>query len=183
VPPANPWISLERHERRFAARAARTEAHFGRAGYPSRPATTRRVGEEPSVGVARRAGASRGAPGAPDMLGAMAYDVRLADRVRKHLEGRADVVEKKMFGGLAFMVAGQMACGVVKDELMVRVGEAGYAGAMARPHTRPMDFTGRPSKGAVFVCPPGCRTLAAVGAWVDRAVAVAEAKPRKKRSR
>jgi hypothetical protein len=115
----------------------------------------------------------------------MAYDESLAALVRKSLERRADVVEKKMFGGLAFMVSGQMVCGVVKDELMVRVGEAAYADAMARPHTRPMDFTGRPSKGAVFVCPPGCRTPAAVGAWVDRALAagVAPSKPKKKRAR
>jgi hypothetical protein len=66
----------------------------------------------------------------------MAFDERLAARVRACLADRPDVVEKKMFGGLTFMVRGQMACGVLKDELIVKVGEVGLEAALGRPHTR-----------------------------------------------
>jgi TfoX/Sxy family transcriptional regulator of competence genes len=83
------------------------------------------------------------------------------------------VVEKKMFGGLTFMVAGKMACGVVHDDLMVRVGPDGDEAALAEPHTRPMDFTGRPMRGMVYVDPAGLATDADLGHWVDRAVRVA----------
>jgi TfoX/Sxy family transcriptional regulator of competence genes len=100
----------------------------------------------------------------------MAYDEALADRIRTTLRGRDDVVEKKMFGGLTFMVGGRMACGVVHDDLMVRVGAAGHDAALAEPHTREMDFTGRPSRGMVYVEPAGVRSDADLARWVDRAV-------------
>lgn len=73
----------------------------------------------------------------------MAYDEGLARRVHAVLSGRDGVVEKKMFGGLAFMIEGNMCCGVIDESLMVRVGPDGYEDALARPHARPMDFTGR----------------------------------------
>ncbi len=79
------------------------------------------------------------------------YDEGLAERVRLALSERHDVVEKKMFGGLCFMVSGNMCVGVESDRLMVRVGKAGHEEALAQPHARPMDFTGRPMKGFVFV--------------------------------
>lgn len=60
-----------------------------------------------------------------------------------------------MFGGLAFLIGGNMACGIVRDELMVRTGPAAYQGALARPHARPMEFTGRPMRGMVFVAKEG----------------------------
>ena len=85
----------------------------------------------------------------------MSYDETLAERIRKALEHRRDVTEKKMFGGLAFLLEGSMFCGIVKDELMVRVGTARYEEALTEPHVRPMDFTGRPARGYVFVAPPG----------------------------
>ena len=72
----------------------------------------------------------------------MSYDERLASRLRALLSKRRDVVEKKMFGGLCFMVNGKMCCGVVKDDLVVRVGPERHARALAAPHARPMDFTG-----------------------------------------
>ena len=103
----------------------------------------------------------------------MAYDEGLADRIRMALRGRDDVVEKKMFGGLTFMVAGRMACGVVKDELMVRVGPDGHGSALAEPHTRPMDFTGRPMRGMVYVDAAGIASDADLAHWVQRAVTVA----------
>jgi len=75
----------------------------------------------------------------------MAYDDELADRIRDALSHRDDVEERKMFGGLAFMVAGHMAVGIVGAELMVRLGQERAAAALAEEHVRPMDFTGRPA--------------------------------------
>jgi len=103
----------------------------------------------------------------------MAYDERLADRIRTALHGRDDVVEKKMFGGLTFMVAGKMACGVVHEELMVRVGPHGHDSALAEPHTRPMDFTGRPMRGMIYIDPEGIASDGDLARWLDRAVSVA----------
>ena len=100
----------------------------------------------------------------------MAYNDRLAQRVRVALIGQTALAEKKMFGGLAFMVAGHMCCGVRDDELVVRVGPAGYEEALAQPHARLMDFTGRPMKGFVMVSSGGCRSRKSVAQWVDRAL-------------
>ena len=112
----------------------------------------------------------------------MAYDEVLAERIRTALRGRDDVVEKQMFGGITFMVAGRMACGVVHDDLMVRVGPEGHDEAIAQPHARPMDFTGKPMQGMVYVAPAGVATDDALRSWVDRAVSVATAvAPRKRR--
>jgi len=108
----------------------------------------------------------------------MAYDTRLADRIRALLDGRRGVTEKAMFGGLAFMVGGHMSCGVVKDELMLRLGEEQAERALERPHVRPMDFTGRPLKGMVFVGPEGLRGQA-LRRWVERAAAFANSLPPK----
>jgi hypothetical protein len=85
----------------------------------------------------------------------MAYDEPLADRIRDALRSRPDVREQRMFGGLAFMIGGHMACGVTGERLMLRVGEEGAARALAEPHVRPMDFTGKPMRGMVFVEPAG----------------------------
>ncbi|MFO0736912.1 MAG: TfoX/Sxy family protein [Labilithrix sp.] len=109
----------------------------------------------------------------------VAYDESLADRIRAALSSRNDVVEKKMFGGLAFMVAGNMACGVLGRDLMARVGEANLDAALKRPHTRVMDFTGRPSRSMVYVGPGGTKTLAAVKKWVDEVAGVAETRKKK----
>jgi hypothetical protein len=101
----------------------------------------------------------------------MAYDLALADRIRRALAGRADVTEKAMFGGLAFLLDGKMFCGIVKSDLMVRVGPDRYEESLALRHVRPMDFTGRPMKGYVYVGPEGCRTLGTVRSWVDKGAA------------
>jgi TfoX/Sxy family transcriptional regulator of competence genes len=111
----------------------------------------------------------------------MAYDEKLAERIRKALAARRDVSERKMFGGIAFMVRGHMACGIATGDLMVRVGKEGYEDALARPHARPMDFTGRPLEGYVFVAPAGIRTPAGLRFWVALACANAEALPAKKK--
>jgi TfoX/Sxy family transcriptional regulator of competence genes len=105
----------------------------------------------------------------------VAYDETLAGRIRAILEPRADVEERRMFGGLAFMVGGRMACGVIHDDLMVRVGHEGHDEALGEPHTRPMDFTGRPSRGMVYVEPAGIASDEALERWVLRGVAAAAA--------
>jgi TfoX/Sxy family transcriptional regulator of competence genes len=116
--------------------------------------------------------------------GVMPYDTKLAGRVRAILAERGGVVEKKMFGGLAYMLDGKMFCGIVKDELMVRVGPSAYAAALSRPHVRPMDFTGKPMTGFVFVGSGGTRTAAAISDWASQGAAyIATLPARKARAR
>ena len=81
----------------------------------------------------------------------MAYDEGVAERIREVFEGRHDIVEKKMFGGIAFMHSGNMCCGIVDDMLMARVGPDAYEEALQRPGAREMDFTGKSLKGFVYV--------------------------------
>ena len=103
----------------------------------------------------------------------MAYNEALAERIRIELQDRDDVEERKMFGGIAFMVAGRMAIGVTHDDLMVKVGAEAHEAALSRPHTRPMDFTGKPMRGMVYVDPAGTADHADLRFWIDRAVNVA----------
>ena len=81
----------------------------------------------------------------------MAYDEGLAQRLREVMADHDDIEEKKMFGGLAFMLNGNMCVGVAGEQLMVRVGAEAYADALKQAHAREMDFTGKPLKGFVFV--------------------------------
>jgi TfoX/Sxy family transcriptional regulator of competence genes len=110
----------------------------------------------------------------------MAYNEKLAERIRRQLCARADVVERKMFGGLAFIVRGHMCCGVVGDELMVRVGLAGYEAALKEKHAREMDFTGKPLRGMVYVAAPGIASSKQLGKWVGRGLQFALTLPEKK---
>jgi TfoX/Sxy family transcriptional regulator of competence genes len=89
-------------------------------------------------------------------------------------------VEKKMFGGLCFMVNGNMCCGLTSTAFMVRVGPAQYEKALAQPQARPLDFTGRPLAGMVYVGPAGYRSEAALAKWVQRGVDYVSALPAKK---
>jgi TfoX/Sxy family transcriptional regulator of competence genes len=98
------------------------------------------------------------------------------------LADQGDLVEKKMFGGLCFMVNARMCVGIVKDKLMVKVGAANDALALAQPHARPMDFTGKPMKGFVFVAPPGFEEDARLQWWVSQAVAFARTSQTKKKA-
>jgi TfoX/Sxy family transcriptional regulator of competence genes len=109
----------------------------------------------------------------------MSFDEGLAQRIRELLDERADVSEKRMFGGVAFLVNGNMAAGVVKSELMVRVGPAAHAAALREPHARPMDFTKRPMKGFVFVAEAGIEEDAQLAVWVERGVRFAASLPPK----
>jgi TfoX/Sxy family transcriptional regulator of competence genes len=109
----------------------------------------------------------------------MAFDEVLAARIREILEVRTDVAERRMFGGLAFMVRGHMACGIVGSDLMVRVGADAFEEALRKPHVRPMDFTGRPSRGMVYVAPAALRTASALASWVETGVRFVATKPAK----
>ena len=100
----------------------------------------------------------------------MAFDEAVAGRVRKALAGSQDVLEKRMFGGVAFMVRGNMCCGVIGDRLMLRVGPVGYDTALSRPHAKPMDFTGRPMKGMIYVEPAGFASPMDLKRWIERAM-------------
>jgi TfoX/Sxy family transcriptional regulator of competence genes len=108
----------------------------------------------------------------------VAYDEGLAERTRAVLAA-GDVDERKMFGGLAFMVAGNMCCGIVGDDLMVRVGPEGYAAALAEPHAREMDFTGRAMRGMVYVDASGVADDDALESWVQRGLEYARSLPPK----
>lgn len=108
----------------------------------------------------------------------MAYDEKLAERVREQVAKHAEPVELKMFGGLAFMVNTHMACGIMGEDLMVRVGADGHAVALARG-AEEMDFTGRPMRGFVVVRAAEVDTDAALRDWVDGAVEFARSQPAK----
>lgn len=114
----------------------------------------------------------------------MAYDPILAGRVRGLLSDRPAITERKMFGGLAFMSAGKMFAGIVGDDLMARVGPDQMAAALARPHVREMDFTGRVSNTMVYVAPAGIADDGALRSWLDEALTfTADHEPARKRTR
>mgnify|MGYP006001413201 CR=1 FL=1 len=98
----------------------------------------------------------------------MPYDPGLAERLREQFQDRPDLVEKKMFGGLCFMVAGNMCCGIVGDTLMCRVGPEQYQDCLLQPHAREMDFTGKTLKGMVYVAPEGIESDQDLAAWISR---------------
>lgn len=111
----------------------------------------------------------------------MSYDESLAARCRQVLGGQHGITEKRMFGGLSFLLDGHMICGVLGRQLVIRVGlgEA-YERALREPHVKPMDFTGRPLRGFVYVLPDGLGTKAALSRWLGRAVKFGEGLPAKK---
>lgn len=109
----------------------------------------------------------------------MAYDPELADSVRECLAPRTAFAERAMFGGLAFMIGGHMACGVLGDDLVLRLGPEGADAALDRPGVRPMDFTGRPMKSYVFVAPDAIGDATGLGDWLDRALAFVGTLPAK----
>jgi hypothetical protein len=110
----------------------------------------------------------------------MGYDEDFAHHVREQLADQIGVTEKAMFGGLAFLVNGNMAVGLSGGgELMVRVGPDASDAALARPHTRPFDMTGRPMKGWILVALEGVRTKRQLAAWVSRGVEFARTLPPK----
>jgi TfoX-like protein len=110
----------------------------------------------------------------------MAFDEKLADRVRAQLGKRRGLVEKKMFGGVGFMLNGNMCVGVHGDELIVRIDPAETDKTLRRKHTRIFDITGRPMKGWILVRSAGVGTQPALAEWVQVAVDYASSLPAKK---
>lgn len=109
----------------------------------------------------------------------MTYDEVLADDIRMRIGSRPDVTELEMFGGIAFMVHGNMAVGVTGEELMVRVGNDAHDEAVSRPGARTFDMSARPMRGWVAVSPEGLATESSLDAWVEQGVAFAESLPPK----
>ena len=109
----------------------------------------------------------------------MAYDEGLAQRVTEALADQPDLIEKRMFGGVGFMFQGNMACGVLGEDLIVRVGPDGYEAALARPHAHVFDFSGRPMRGWVTVGPAGYEADDDLQTWLQQGVEFALSLPPK----
>ena len=112
-------------------------------------------------------------------LHAVTFNAVLAQRIRVALAGTAGVTERRMFGGVAFMLRGHMFVGVIGSTLMARVGPAEYESALARPHVRPMDFTGKPLRGYVYVDPAGIRLGRQLQSWTRKCATFVDTLPRK----
>lgn len=109
----------------------------------------------------------------------MGYDQGLAEKVRDLLEGKPGFSEKKMFGGVCFLIRGNMACGILNDDLIVRVGPQKYKDSLKLPNTRQFDITGKPMKGWVMVSSQGHRTKEKLAFWVEQGVTFALTLPAK----
>jgi TfoX/Sxy family transcriptional regulator of competence genes len=109
----------------------------------------------------------------------MAYNKLLLQKVRALLQKTPGIEEKKMFGGVGFLLHGNMACGILHDDLIVRVGPDGYVDALALPHTRKFDITGRAMTGWVMVSKTGCRSDEDLSTWLQRGVSFAGSLPKK----
>ncbi|MBI3150802.1 MAG: TfoX/Sxy family protein [Chloroflexi bacterium] len=108
----------------------------------------------------------------------MAYDIKLAERIRPEF-GEIPFVEKKMFGGVGFLVHGNMACGVHKENLIVRVEPQKHAALLKKAHTKVFDITGKPMKGWLIVEPAGCKTVKQLSTWVKEGIEFALTLPPK----
>ena len=109
----------------------------------------------------------------------MAFDEKLAARIRAQIGKRKGVAEKQMFGGIAFLVNGNMSCGVHDNEMIVRLDPAETGKALSRKHTRVFDLSGRPMKGWILVGTDGLKADAALARWVDVGVGYAASLPAK----
>jgi TfoX/Sxy family transcriptional regulator of competence genes len=109
----------------------------------------------------------------------MTCNTLLAERIRAVLKGRKGFEEKKMFGGVGFLVNGNMACGVHKEDLILRLGEKEYQKALKSPHARIFDMTGKPMSGWVMVSKPGYASDSALKGWVEDSIAFARSLPPK----
>ena len=111
----------------------------------------------------------------------MAYDEKLAERVRKTLRGKGEISEKKMFGGLCFLLSGKMCCGILKDNLVARIDPKDSLALLKKAGVRAMDFTGRPMKGFVYVSPEALKGSSALQRWLKRCLAFASSLPARKK--
>ena len=112
----------------------------------------------------------------------MPYDEELAERVREIVYEKAKPTEMNMFGGIAFMVSGHMCVGVIKENLVLRLGGEGAEVALEDPHVRPMDFTGKPMRNFLYVEPGATSSEADLRAWIDKALAFVATLPPKTKS-
>ena len=108
----------------------------------------------------------------------MAYNLKLADRIRSEL-GDMPFVEKKMFGGVGFLIHGNMACGVHKNDMIVRVDPEKHNTLLKKSHAKPFDMTGRPMKGWLIVEADGCKTSKQLSAWIKEGIEFALTLPPK----
>lgn len=113
----------------------------------------------------------------------MAYDEKLAERIRKTHGRRKGMTEKNMIGGVSFLLNGKMCCGVLKDVLVVRVNPDESDTLLKKPHVRPMDFTGRPMKGFLYVSSGGYKTDKQLSAWIERSIDFVSSLPTKRKKR
>jgi TfoX/Sxy family transcriptional regulator of competence genes len=109
----------------------------------------------------------------------MPYDELLSSRIRAAIGPIPELQEKKMFGGVCVLLNGNMACGVYKNDLIVRIGTEKYQQALSRPHTKLFDITGKAMKGWVMVEPEGCASESALKAWLEQGLAFARSLPPK----
>ncbi len=112
----------------------------------------------------------------------MAYNEKLAERIRKTLEKESGLSEKRMFGGLSFLINRNMCAGVLEDNLVVRVGYEKYEEALSLPNASPMDFTGRPMKGFIYVGSDGYKTEKSLSKWIQLGLDFAKSLPPKNKS-
>ena len=111
--------------------------------------------------------------------GGMTFSERTAHEIRRAIGDTPGFSERPMYSGIAFMVQGNMCCGVLEDNLVVRVGPDTYDDALHEPHTRPMDFTGRALPGFVYVDRAGFESAASLGQWIERSLRFARTLPPK----
>jgi len=109
----------------------------------------------------------------------MAYNEELAERMQTKLKLSRGVVEKKMFGGIGFLVNGNMACGIIKDDLIVRLSDDDFEKALKQKHVRIFDFSGRPMAGWIYVSAEGCKSDKALTEWMEKGIAFAKSLPKK----
>jgi hypothetical protein len=111
--------------------------------------------------------------------GGMTFSERTAHQIRRAIGNTPGFSERQMYSGIAFMVQGNLCCGVLEDNLVVRVGPDTYDDALREPHTRPMDFTGRALPGFVYVDRAGFASAASLAQWIERSLRFARTLPPK----
>ena len=109
----------------------------------------------------------------------MSYNQVLAERMRAHLKTRKGIIDKGMFGGIGFLVNGNMACGVNKQDLIVRLNDSDFQIAIQKPHVRVFDLGGRPMKAWILISPEGCVGKKVLLRWLDKGIAQASSLPPK----
>lgn len=109
----------------------------------------------------------------------MAIDRGLEERINEHFQDRQDLVVKRMFGGLCFLLSEHMCCGIIGDKLMARIGSENYERCLAKAYVREMDFTGKPIKTMVYVIPEGFESDSDLKYWLNLCVKFIDSLPPK----